>query len=293
MRDEMVTSVIVTTHSPFVVEEAAYESVVLVRNQEFYFPGEHDEATRASINSALMSGRGAELMFARSVLLVEGEGDRQFFEALRRRLARVDERGLMDRLFVLSTGSNTQFGPWVQLLRSYGTSATRPIDWLVVADGDAATEVRDGLRAGGVTLPQQVVEALANVRQSGSLPDWENTVRQVNKVCDATELKLRLLPVDLESAALASASGKTVRRIAEKARWTSVGTDRASLLKKLGSKGVAVPAVGKKSPWIRRCIAEVIPWVEISKDINKVLKTWLLTVMSAPDATAKLAHDEL
>jgi hypothetical protein len=48
---------------------------VLVRDHRFYPPSSLSNDARESINTALLAGAGAELAFARSVLLVEGEGD--------------------------------------------------------------------------------------------------------------------------------------------------------------------------------------------------------------------------
>jgi hypothetical protein len=63
------------------------------------------------------------------VLLVEGDGDRLFFEWLRRRVAAATKDGRVDDLYVVPTGSNTQFSLWPQLLRSYGRDGDRPA-WL-------------------------------------------------------------------------------------------------------------------------------------------------------------------
>ena len=93
--------VLLTTHSPVVVEEAGFGDVVLCRSHEFYEPNEQSEPTRADINTALLNGFGAEMVFGRAVLLVEGEGDRLFFERLRRRLARLDMSGQTDSCFVV------------------------------------------------------------------------------------------------------------------------------------------------------------------------------------------------
>ncbi len=78
---------IVSTHSPVLVDEARYGEVVLARDHHFYEPRITPSAQRREINSALLTGHGAEMAFASSLLLVEGESDRLFFERLRRRLA--------------------------------------------------------------------------------------------------------------------------------------------------------------------------------------------------------------
>lgn len=83
-----------------------------------------------------MAGYGAEMAFARGVLLVGGEGDRLYFEGLRRRGAQLATDSRLDEICVVPTGSKTRFGPWIRLLSGYGTDADRPINWISLVDGD-------------------------------------------------------------------------------------------------------------------------------------------------------------
>ena len=111
---------IVSTHSPIIVDEAEYGEVVLARDHHFYEPREAESSRRDQINSALLTGHGSEMSFASSLLLVEGEGDRLFFERVRRRIAATLDDSRLDALYVLPVGGKTGFAPWLRLLRSYG-----------------------------------------------------------------------------------------------------------------------------------------------------------------------------
>jgi dGTP triphosphohydrolase len=94
----------------------------------------HGQQQEVVINTALLTGQGAEMAFSRGVLLVEREGDKLFFETLRRRIAPFDETGGADELSVVWVGSNARFGPWIRLLEGYTVDNVRPIEWLAVAD---------------------------------------------------------------------------------------------------------------------------------------------------------------
>lgn len=284
-------STIITTHSPVIVEEATYGNVVLVRDHQFFVPPSLDDQRRDEINTALMSGFGAELMFARGVLLVEGEGDRQLFEALRRRIARVDVSGRLDDAIVVPVGSKTHFAPWVELVRSYGTAENAAFKWLVAADGDASSEIRDALTRAGVTIPANVRNALTDVRRAESTAGWSAAVNTLNNVCSGDGFPLRLLSVDLESAVLAGASARTRRAIAEKAGWRDLSEGRVSqqdLLHHLGSKGASPHGEGNKAPWLRGYIGQHLPWREVSLEFRAILAAWLATVMPRDEAQALL-----
>ena len=121
---ETAATMVISTHSPVLVDEASYGQVLLVRDHKIFPPRVTSDERRDQINTALMNGQGSDALFARSVLLVEGEGDRLFFEALRRRLAAHDADRRTDELYVIQAGSKASFAPWIRLVESYHDSAT-------------------------------------------------------------------------------------------------------------------------------------------------------------------------
>jgi hypothetical protein len=183
---------IVSTHSPIIVDEAKFGAVVLVRDHRMYAAAFQPDQRREEINTALLTGQGSEAIFSRAVLLVEGEGDALFFEALRRRLAPFDATGRIDQLAIVRVGSKTSFAPWVRLVESYAdsTSGERPIEWLVVADGaDAARDVRDALRQAGLTVGQDIEASIARVQQAQAGHDQQRkitSVRDLNAAAQST-----------------------------------------------------------------------------------------------------------
>jgi energy-coupling factor transporter ATP-binding protein EcfA2 len=274
------TKLIVSTHSPIIVDEAKFGAVVLVRDHRMFAAAPQPDQRREEINTALLTGQGSEAIFARAVLFVEGEGDALFFEALRRRLAPFDRTGRVDQLAIVRVGSKTSFAPWVRLVESYAdsTSGDRPIEWLVVADGaDAAVDVRSALRQAGVTVGQDIERLIVTVQQAQAGQDQQrriSSVTDLNAATLATGLRIHLVPVDVEWCALQSASPQSLITICV-ATGTTPGS-RDEILRRLGSKYGAGPiADPRKEPWIRGLAGRELPWHEVSDDAKDVLRRWL------------------
>ena len=285
-------TLIVTTHSSVVVDEARYGDVVICRNQRFYYPKARATPEREEINSALLSSQGAEMLFARSVLLVEGESDRLFFEKLRRRLAEVDATGSTDELFVVAVGGKQSFGPWLKLLESYRGPSDRPINWMVVGDGDAGADIARAFADAQISIPQQLTEKVAEVGSHQASPaQWATSIRELNKLTLAAQLRFALLPVDLESASLMSLSPAARIAIASKLNISISTTDE--LLQTLGSKAVARVGTAVKAPWMRGYIGAHLPWADMSSDILGILERWLAPVLSSTRVRQLIADTRL
>jgi hypothetical protein len=268
---------IVSTHSPLVAEEGEYGEIVLVRSHEVFEPADVDER-RSEINTAFQTGAGAEVLFARSVLLLEGPGDRAFFESLRRRLARIDTSGQMNSLMAVDVGGKTRFGAWIRLFRSYSSEDALPVRWLAVADAvDAATDLARGARDAGVVLPAPVAAAFRRIPglyRNGLEADAIDAARALNQAALISGARVGLAPVDLEHLMLAEASPATCRLITDR-----IGIPRmsqANLLRKLGSQVGAGPSADRlKHPWIRSLIGQLLPPAEISADVRLILSMWM------------------
>jgi predicted ATP-dependent endonuclease of OLD family len=202
------TSIIVTTHSPLIVDETNAGDVVVTKEHKFYEPDEDISDRREEINTALMTGNGSEAMFSHSVLLVEGEGDRLFFETLRRRMAAVDSTGHADRIHVIAAGGKTQFSPWISLFKSYLLSNERPIKHLVVPDADAGTEVLRAFNDADQSVPQVIrdkVRSINQLRNEDSYQKLRRSVSDCNALCREEEARFRFLNPELEDAMLLNA----------------------------------------------------------------------------------------
>jgi predicted ATP-dependent endonuclease of OLD family len=267
---------LVSTHSPILVEEARFGETVLVRDHRFYPPAPVADDTRAAINTALLAGSGAEMAFARSVLLVEGDGDAAFYETLRRRLARASANGRVDQLVVVGVGSKTAFAPWLRMLSSYGSESDRPIRWLIAADGDAATQVRRAHSDAGLRLSIRLRNALmaaANERDNPSRDVFTAATETANAVARQTGAALHLSPVDLEHAALLGCNDDDAASLASV--LDAPVTTRDDLESWLRNR---------KAPYRRSALASAIPWEKLSRDTRIVLRRWLEPVMTRQTA---------
>lgn len=275
-----VTSII-STHSPVVVDEAVAPEVMLVRDHKVYSIGDVD-AKRAEIHTALMSGAGAEAIFSSSVLLVEGPGDRAFFERFRRRLGELGiPAHVLGAMFVVSVGGNTRFGPWLTIFEAYAPAGEMgPISWLLAADScDAVAEVLQGVKAASATLDasaETLARAIPQITENNS-PTLENVVaatRSFNASAAAGGADVRFLPIDLEYSMLLAVKPKTTKSLA-----ADVGikaSDVGDLMSKLGSKGgTGSRANGSKADWQRDRIAAALPWTEVAPDVREILWSWV------------------
>jgi hypothetical protein len=274
--DHDMAQVLATTHSSLFVDEAPYQSVRIVKGHRVFSPTTSNPRRR-QINSALLTGLGSELPFCDSVLLVEGEGDRMFFETLRRHLAQTDSSGVCERLLAIPVGGKTRFGPWIRLVNSFRFEGARGIRYLVTADGvDAAADIRDGFANGGVRIANEIQvlwSAITAAHGSGEDAISRTTAR-FNESTRRLGLRVHLLPFDLEWAALEKSGEPTVRRIAN--RIDAPVTTRNRLLGFLGSKAPSATNIGDiKHPWMRAVIAEEIDVDEVSDDVIAIIRRWL------------------
>jgi hypothetical protein len=261
---------IVSTHSPLLVDEARFGEVVLVRDHHFYEPRPVSEERRAEINSALLTGNGAEMAFASSLLLVEGEADRLFFERLRRRLAAAGAGHGLDHLYVLPVGGKTGFGQWLALVRSFGEVGNRPIRYFVVADDDGAMDVRRGYLDAGISVGTKTTSLLQRVTEV--IADEEDP-KEVRKAVAAVNrrarrsLRFQLLAGELETAALRQASAETCASLAA-SFGDGAPTERSALITWLRNKR-------HKGTWMRALIGDRLPWTELDRSIVNVMTAWM------------------
>ena len=274
---------LISTHSALIVEEAEAEQVAIVRGHEVsYSVVQEDE--RKQINTALLSGRGAEAIFARSVLLVEGPGDREYWEALRRRLAIFDSTGSIDSCYVLDVGGNERCAPWIRLFRSYSKS---PIEWTALLDADSATELRRAASDSRARLSARQSDELERVAKAYSALNFTEVNRSAFRLSAVKDGESRLLlaPGDLESMMCANMESGTVSLISNDLGITA--KNGAELAARLGTKSrVAGKAVtdSSKAPWMRGVIGRLTPQAELSQFVQRVLTLWMSGASGAPAA---------
>ena len=148
-------TVILTTHSPHIVSVAPLDSIVLLRKTEDGRGSEAVSTAKLDLQPTVLADleryldvtRG-EMLFAKGVLLVEGEAERFLLPALAKANG-VD----FDQLGIsVCSVAGTNFAPYMELLGEHGLNL--PV--AVVTDGDPT---EDGLRRGET----RVVQLLAKV----------------------------------------------------------------------------------------------------------------------------------
>ena len=265
---------LVSTHSPLIVEEASFEQIAIVRGHKISQP-RVDDSTRLAINTSLTRGRGAEAFFARSVLLVEGPGDREYWEALRRRLAPIDDGMAVDECYVIDIGSNASCAPWLKLFKSYPSD---PVRWTVLLDSDSTKKLADAAKHAGVQLTGRQRKALAALHSAFGKCDLQGIEDGADELADlkAGESRLLLAPGDLESLMCVGLSGPTRSRICEE-----IGLDKknaANLARRLGTKhrqGMKAINRPRKEPWVRSRIGQITPPAELADFTCGVLEKWI------------------
>ncbi len=215
------------------------------------------------------------MAFARGVLLVEGDGDRLFFEFLRRRLAKRSTTGDIDQLYAVPTEGKTAFSQWLRLLSSYGRDGNRPVTWLAAPDSDAASEIREAWIKAGLSLPPTVTNALI------ALAAIERTHREqvlvgtrvVNNEARKAGVGLELLTNGLEQVMLSGCSEATVARLCAVVGAPECAEPRWRPGCRTG-----------RHHGMRAAIARETPWDEISAEAKSVMTRWLTLAMPAAQA---------
>lgn len=271
--------------SPIILDEAKYEEIVLVRNQKHYAPADVP-ADRASINTSLMTTASSEVFFARTVVLLEGEGDRAFFNTLLRRIkSKATVCPELAGLVFQITGGCTFFAPWLKLVRSYKRAGEEPFTCVWIMDGDAASEAagRPVLRAArdcGFNLLPADSQAIVAFGDS----NWDPATRHRDGAIVANDALNKfggfLFCCDLEWALFNGASQGVVRNIKDalKAAGVDQTGDRVVLARRLGSRIQTGQSSenARKHPFIRALIAERIDLGAIPPEIFFALRRILV-----------------
>lgn len=303
------TTLLVSTHSPIIVEEANYCSTHVISAHKVY-QATCTESTRDEINSAFLSGHGAEMLFYNNILLVEGEADYLFFYALLRRLARYDNSGILNDIKIVPAGGNERFAPWIRLLASFSRSPTdRPFKYLILADGDSPRQVSRAALDAELDTPAELVAALNEVSTSfasyndsignsdqdaidAALQSWINSCRRFNKVALTVSFPFRLIPGDLEYMLLEHIDDSLLKYLCNILNANEC--TKHNILRRLGSKasGSRVSSDAKKQPWIRQKIGERLNSSMVQGSIQRILID-ILQTFNIHKANAKRILEKL
>lgn len=284
------STVVVTTHSPYFIDEAEYGDVVLVRNHAMYEATNLSDSYRRDVNTALLSTESAEVFFSGGVLLVEGPGEVAFFRTLLRRLRIRKGEPRLARLTVMEVGGKQRFAPWLKLIRSYGRDGDRPIHSLSLFDADAAAS-GDGERAAlramrdaGLTLS---AGAKARLEAFGNLP-WtdmaqrEHDVEILNR--EIAETGVCFFSADLEWATFGGVARVDPQLPASILEVPETG-DRSpeGLAIRAGSKAKTGKSdKTRKKPHLRQQLAQQMSLEHVPSEIKYVVRRWTALVGLTP-----------
>ena len=282
-------NIIVTSHSSTIVAEANFRDLVICADHKFHHPLVSDDS-RDEINTSLLSGHGAEAIFGRAVLLVEGQGDKLFFDRLRRRYSKLPGGNVLNSCFVIAVGGKDFFAPWIRFFDALGKD--RPINWLIVADGDALKSVRSGYSKTNRSLPSELAKRLEKGKSvnRGEGAEFFESLRQevnfINEMAKKLGAQMFFLECDLEESALSSASPDLIESVASAIGLDAEKSKKEEVLKRLGSLAYR----GKnsdneqKAPYLRNSIASRISYGEMSKNLEECLVQWFSLVMEPKEA---------
>jgi predicted ATP-dependent endonuclease of OLD family len=282
---------LICTHSPIVAQEMGFAGLRVARDHKVFEHSVKAGSKREAINSGLLRA-GAETLFSRSVLLVEGEGDRQFYETLRRRLQPQDTSGVLDDLSIVSVGGKAGYAPWVRLYDAFRRDGDRPIEWLVVADADAVGEVFAALRHASYEVPQA---ALEGQRMLDAIEEEDRTlvrvaVDRINMGLESAGIRVVFQVYDLEYVALAAAS-ESVVEVIESSAEDELGPpsgDVDRLMRRLGSKALGRNEDAVKAPWLRSVVAGALDWKSVHPVVRRALRLWLAPSVTSTHARRRI-----
>lgn len=269
------SKVIITTHSPYFLEEARYGETVIARNRKYYHPV-HVGRKRSEINTVFMNVSSAEIFFSNRVLFVEGQGDKVVFDTLIRRLRMLDAGRRLWELTVREVGGKNSCAPWIQLLQCYGSTDNRPIRWMILFDADAASSalVRC-LQDCDYTLDPKV-QAQCQALINSPIIDVQQRMIEAERLNRLIyDFNMQVFSIDLEWALTHASAGKQSTALSI---WNSIlasenipaMSNPADIARRLGSKLGA--GNGLKQPHLRFKFAQSVPFAYLPDEIEGMLQ---------------------
>lgn len=152
----------------------------------------------------------------------------------------------------------------------------RPIRWLLLADGDAATDVRRAHQDAGLRLPRRVRDSLntaAKERGNADRMVFVAATQEVNRRAVRYRTALHLSPIDLEFAVVQGCSDPQAHELSERLDLSSASRNQLEATLR-----------SDKKPYRRAALAAALDWSTLSTDTRTVLRRWLEPVMTRNQA---------
>lgn len=276
--------VLITTHSPILVDRAKFSDIAFVRNSQVFQPKIEDER-RKEINTNLTNIHNSEIYFGDFITFVEGESDKIVLEEVFRKVRKKTNIKSLYGLTFVTVGGKTRFAPLIKLLKSYGEYGM-PFKWLIIIDKDAMKKTgneRAIIRAMEdlqINLPTDTQDKLfkevdQNCRNE---EDGLKIVKNVN--AELKEHRIYCLPADIEYALVTAKTFKIAEQVFKEEGKNYPPQTRGKnkkleyLRKYFGSKGINCEknddADGKK-PYLHAKIIERISLEEFSTSFKEII----------------------
>jgi hypothetical protein len=216
---------------------------------------------------------------------VEGRSEKLVFTYLFDKLP-IELKSLFFGISIIEVGSNTHFGPFIRLLKSFSKSGKEsPIKWFLFTDRDSVQPGRgqpviQALRESGFT--NLAYEEINNLMRNAFVDDTDGLtkIRQINERLKIAKSFVNL--ADLEYALLTKNNFPHIQRCwnEEKTKGLLLGDLPITLNEALiyiGSKGLHLnlpsSETGKK-PFIH---GKIMKWTSL-KDVADIFKDFLIIV---------------
>jgi putative ATP-dependent endonuclease of OLD family len=273
--------VIVTTHSPYIVAEAPFTRLGLVKKDRQYSAlhiAEVSSTQEQEMFDAYSDEVNSALFFADKVVLVEGDSDARVIKLLlKRKLG-----AAAYRVSIISASGNQNFSPFLRMIRAWTTAK---IPHLVVTDFDSITKsaeraVMVGAKAAGYTLTGELAfHTTVDAVLDKSEPEFSAVAREATAFFKSAGLNVFVFTSDLENslitAANKDATAQILTDVANNGLDYKTGYDLIQLKRAIGSKGVPLNAAADppfKKPFIHRKIANTIDFADAHPDITRLLE---------------------
>jgi len=273
-------NVLMTTHSPFIVSEAKYTDIAIIRKKEKYSSMHVPKITSAKdkeIFNAFSNEINSHILYASKVIFVEGDSDRLVLRELLRKVPEISPFGIS----IISGSGNRSFSPYIKMIRSWENLT---IPHLIVTDFDSLTKDSEraiirGLRGVNLRLPAKEEETLLRDIDSvvdKSDKDFETIAKTISEKFKRIGVNLFIFTSDLEYSLVNKANIEKVHEILHEISSTdySSGYSIIDIKKQIGSKGIPLNPLSKpkfKKPYIHKKIAATIEIKTCHNDIKRLI----------------------
>jgi len=272
--------IIVTTHSPYIIEETPFTSLGLVKKDGKY-SALHVPDVKTVRDREMFDAYSSEvnnsLFFADKIVFVEGESDQRVIRVLLEKALGPEAH----KVSVVSAAGNKNFSPFLRMIRAWNTAN---LPHLVVTDFDSLIAESDraifrGAKDAGYSHPSEATtQATIDAALDKTEAEFTAAVAASEKYFRDAGLRVFVFTSDLEFSLITDQNKDAVAKILTAESSTrndySKGYSLIDLKKHVGSKGVPLNALanpGFKKPYIHRKIAETIDLKHAHRDLIRLM----------------------